>query len=149
MMMIIAVVVVVVVVVAAAGYFLFMKDSGEALTGKWTVSGGEVKMVMVVNNDTANTTWMNETIPASAEIIDFDDETTMPEGMNFVDLGDGEFEITGFTWGDADFGTITGTYDIDGDTMVITYHAAGSTIDEYSGDYMEIEMDQTINFAKA
>ena len=79
----------------------------------------------------------------------FDDPDTMPDEMQFTDLGDGEFEITAFSMGDADFGTIEGTYDIDGDTMTITFSGTASFVDDYSGDYMEAELSETVNFVRA
>jgi len=102
---------------------------------------------MVVNNDTANPTSMTVPIPASSEVINFDDPAEMPEGMVYHDLGGGEFEITSFEMMGADFGTMHGSYDIDGDTMTITMSGSGSYID--STDYFEIEFDYTMNLARA
>lgn len=113
------------------------------LTGNWTLSGGEMKTVMVINNDTANTTWNNMTIPADDEIVNFDDESSMPEGMTFTDLGDGAFEITDYEMMGADFGTITGTYEVDGDTLTITMIGSGTYVD--GGDYFEIDFDYTMD----
>ncbi|MDO9538037.1 MAG: hypothetical protein Q7J68_06935 [Thermoplasmata archaeon] len=147
MTLIVLAVVAIVVVGAVVGYVMFMGDDDVALTGQWTVSGGEMKIVMVMNNDTANTIYNNVTIPADPEVIDFDDTSTMPEGMVFKDLGGGDFEITSFEMMGADFGTITGSYDVNGDTMTLTMTGSGTYID--GTDYMEIDMDYTVNFAKA
>ena len=147
MAMIAVIVVVVIVVVAVVGYVMMSGGSGDSLSGEWTVSGGEMKIKMVVNNDTANTIWTNQTIPASSEVIDFDNPGDMPEGMVYHDLGDGEFEITSFEMMGADFGTIHGSYDINGDTMTLHFTASGTYID--GTDYMQIDMDYTVNFAKA
>ena len=143
----IAIVVVVVVVAAVIGAMFLMGGSDDGLTGKWTVSGGEIKMTVVQNNDTANTTYMNITIPASTEVIDFDDAASMPAGMSYKDLGDGKFEIENFDMSGTDFGKIEGTYNIEGDTMTITM--TGTTYEMEMGDYMEFGFDYTMNLKKA
>jgi hypothetical protein len=141
------IVVVIVVVAAVVGYLVMTGGSGESLSGQWTVSGGTMKMTMVVNNDTANKQWMNETIPADTEIIDFDDPTTTPEGWNINDLGGGNFEIVNFQMDDADFGTVTGHYNINGDTMTITMSGSGHVID--GTDYLDVTFDYNVTFARA
>lgn len=148
-MIIAAVVVVVVVVAAVVGYMVLSGgDDGIELSGQWTVSGGDMKMTMVLNNDTASKQWINETIPAdTTEIIDFDDPTDMPEGWDINDLGDGDFEIENFALMDADFGTVTGHYEIDGDTMTITMSGSGYVID--GTDYMAITFEYDMDFARA
>lgn len=146
-MIIVAVVVVVVVVAAVLGYVIMSGDSDLELSGQWTVSGGTMKMTMVMNNDTSTKQWINETIPADSEIIDFDDPTTTPDGWDINDLGGGNFEIVNFVMADANFGTVTGHYDINGDTMTITMNGSGHVID--GTDYMEITFDYNVNFAEA
>ena len=147
--MILAIVVVMVVVIAALAYVFVLKDDGIALEGQWTVSGGEVKNIVVINNITANTSYQNITIPADSTVIDFDDPSTMPGDMIYNDLGDGAFEIENFEMGTTSLGTVTGTYTIDGDTMTLEYSGSGATVDEYDGDYIELELEVEVTFVRA
>ena len=147
--MILAIVVVAVVVIAALAYVFVIDDGGDELSGQWTVSGGNVVMKMVANNDTANATWQNVTIPADTEVIDFDDPETIPDEMKYTDNGDGTLVLEDFSMGEMNFDSLDGTYDIDGDTMTITFSGVGSYVDSFSGDYIEVDFSETVNFASA
>jgi len=148
--MILAVVVVAVVVIAALAYVFVLDDGGDdGLSGQWTITGGTFEVKMVLNNDTANTTWINSTMPASTEVIDFDADQHSIGDVTFEDLGNGNFRITSFDFAGTDFGTIEGTYVIDGDTMTITINNASVTINDPTDGYIEAEMNMTWNFAAA
>jgi hypothetical protein len=147
--LIIGAVVVIIIILVLAIVFLLPRGSEDSLSGQWTVTGGEFKTIGTMNNDTSTRVWMNETIPASSDIVDFDNPEPMSAGIEFVDLGGGDFEIHGYSMGSANFGTITGHYEINGDTMTMSYSATSTSIDEYSGDYMEIQLDVTTTFARA
>ena len=146
--MILAIVVVMVVVVAALAYVFVLDDGDEGLSGQWTLTGGTFETIMVINNDTANTTWFNGSMPSSTEVIDFDSDNSSVGDMAFEDLGDGDFRITGFDMGDTDFGVIEGTYDIDGDTMTFSIDGASIIINDPMMGYMETEISMTYTMTR-
>ena len=142
MIVAIAVIAVVAIVVIA---FMFMGTTSDAedLEGTWSVGGGSLKGTMTVNNDTANITTISETIPANESVtIEFVDGVASIEGVTLEDFDDGEFTVPDLEFGDAEFGTVQGTYVLDGDTLTITITASTSFVDPNDG-YFEVDLEIT------
>lgn len=140
----VAIAVVAVLVIA----FMFMGTSSDAekLEGTWSVGGGTISGTMTVNNDTANTTTISDTMPANASVtIEFVDGTASIEGVTLRDFDNGKFTIPDMEFGDVEFGEVEGTYVLDGDTLTITISASTTFIDPTDG-YFEVDMTITETF---
>ncbi len=141
---IVAIAVVAVLVIA----FMFMGTSSDAekLEGTWSVGGGTITGTMTVNNDTANTTTISDTMPANASVtIEFVDGTASIEGVQLRDFDNGKFTIPDMEFGDVEFGEVEGTYVLDGDTLTITISASTTFVDPMDG-YFEVDMTITETF---
>ncbi len=145
MIVAIAVIAVVAIVVIA---FVFMgaETDAEKLEGTWSIGGGSISGSMTVNNDTANTTTISDTIPVNESVtITFVDGTASIEEVQLKDFEDGKFTVPELEFGDVEFGEVEGTYDLDGDVLTITITASTTFVDPMDG-YFEVDMTITETF---